>query len=262
MVNNKSKSLSKKSNFLSKDNIKGVIIAIAIAVFFRSFAFEAYKIPSGSMTPTLMVGDFLFISKYSYGYSKNSFSIPFISDLIPIDFDFIKGRVFKKNPVRGDIIVFKSPHKEDNKYYIKRLIGLPGDKIQLKSGILYINDIEVKRERTGVYHALYQDEPGGSYDSYEEALPNGVKYTVLDADIDFHSRFPDTTPVYRVPEGFYFMLGDHRNRSADSRFMSEMGFIPEDNLMGRAEILFWTRDFSFGNLITSLQFNRLFNILH
>jgi signal peptidase I len=241
-----------KSTLAFWEHAKSILIAVALALFFRSLAFEAYKIPSSSMTPTLMIGDLLFISKYSYGYSKYSF---------PIDLNFIHGRIFKKEPVRGDIIVFRAPHKNDDKYYIKRLIGLPGDTIQVKNGIVYINDVEVKRHQIGVYQALYNDEPQGSYDCYEEELPNGVKYKVLDANIHFHSHFPDNTPIYNVPQGFYFMMGDHRNRSVDSRFTSDMGFISEENLMGRAEILFWTRDFSFVDIFTKFEFNRLFNKL-
>ena len=231
---------------------KSILVAVIIAVIFRTFLFEAYKIPSSSMTPTLMIGDYLFVSKYSYGYSKYSF---------PIAFDIINGRFFAKKPEKGDIIVFRSPHADDDKYYIKRLVGFPGDKIQIKNSILYINDIEIPRKKIGVYNPLYRDEPQGSFDCYEEVLPNNVKYNVLDANFASHNEFPDQTAIYHVPKGHYFMMGDHRNRSVDSRFLSDMGFIPEENLVGKARILFWTRDFSFWKIITQFKLNRLFNNL-
>ncbi|AEI89335.1 MAG: signal peptidase I [Candidatus Midichloria mitochondrii] len=232
--------------------LKSTLIAVIAALIFRSFFFEAYKIPSSSMTPTLMIGDYLFVSKYSYGYSKHSF---------PIALDRIKGRFFAKQPERGDIIVFKSPHADDDRYYIKRLVGLPGDKIQVRNAVVFINDTAVERKKVGVYHPLYKDEPQGIFNCYEETLPNGVRYNTLDANFRFHNEFPDQTAVYHIPQGYYFMMGDHRNRSVDSRFLSDMGLIPEENLVGRAQILFWTRDFSFWKIVTQFKLDRLFNRL-
>ena len=234
------------------DYSKSIVLAVCIALIFRTFLFEAYKIPSSSMTPNLMIGDYLFISKYSYGYSKYSF---------PLSFPYISGRVFAHPPQRGDIIVFKATKHGDDKYYIKRLIGLPGDKVQIKDAVLYINDVPVHRQKVGKYYPLYQDEPQGEFICYEETLPNGVKYVTLDANEGENRTFPDQTSVYSVPEGHYFMMGDHRNRSIDSRFVSTIGFVPEENLVGKAQILFWTRDFSFYNIMTKFDIGRLFKRL-
>lgn len=232
--------------------INAMVIAILAALFFRSFIFEAYKIPSGSMIPSLMIGDRLFVSKFSYGYSKYS---------LPISPDWISGRLFFTEPQRGDIIVFRSPNKDDDKHYIKRLIGLPGDLVKMKGGNLFINNKQVIDKRIGTYTPAYKDEPSGNFNHYEEILPNGINYDVL-YDIDRDKNiFPDNTAEYKVPADHYFFMGDNRNRSADSRFLQSMGFIPKENLVGKALFLFWTRDFSIVKMITEFKMDRLFKNL-
>lgn len=199
--------------------VKITIIALAIAMLLRSFVFEPFKIPSSSMEPNLLVGDRLIVSKYPYGYGN-------YSTILTLNLD---RPIMRKSPLRGDIIVFRTVNKNDDKIYIKRLIGLPGEEIQLKKGVLYINDIAVKR-----------DKISESPDIYEETLPNGVKYKTLDTNESYD--FPDTTKKYQVPDNHYFFLGDNRDNSIDSRYTNIIGFIPEANLIGRAEFVFWNSD--------------------
>ena len=211
----------------SKDTIKTIIIAILIALGIRTVAYEPFNIPSGSMIPTLLIGDYLFVSKFSYGYSR--YSLPFGLPLIP-------GRIFFDEPERGDVMVFKLP--ADNRTdYIKRIIGLPGDKVQLKDSILHINGKPVKREKTDDY--ISRDEFGNysRVPRYLETLPNGRKHYILEVTQD---TIFDNTPVYTVPQGHYFAMGDNRDRSKDSRFLNDVGFIPRENLVGRAEFLFFS----------------------
>jgi signal peptidase I len=203
-----------------------LFIAIILAMLFRSLAFEPFNIPSGSMKPTLLIGDYIFVSKYSYGYSRYSF---------PFGLDVFDGRVFKKTPERGDIVVFKLP-KNTGINYIKRLIGLPGDTIEIKKGILYLNGEAVPRQKIDSF-----DESNGghttSLDQYIETLPNGVSYRVLDERQD---GALDNTPLYTVPAGHYMMLGDNRDNSQDSRVLTEVGFVPEENLVGPAQMIFFS----------------------
>jgi len=228
---------------------KTFIYAILIAVLVRTFAFEPFSIPSGSMIPTLLVGDYLFVSKSSYGYSKHS--LPFSLPLIP-------GRVMYEMPKRGDVAVFKLP--TDNKTdYIKRIVGLPGDTIQVRGGILHINGEAVKRERLGEY--VYQDTRGIFHNAvrYTETLPNGVSHEILEESDTYPA---DNTPVYRVPDGHFFGMGDNRDNSRDSRFLMDVGYIPKENLVGRAEVLFFSNDGSFWEVWTwpwSLRFERFFD---
>ncbi len=226
---------------------KSLCWAIVIAFTFRSLVIEPYHIPSSSMVPSLMVGDYLFASKYSLGYSRYSF---------PFGLPLFKGRIFKGEPKRGDIIIFESP-TPSNYPLIKRLIGLPGDKIQLINRIIYINGQPVSREHKGKYDDPHVcEERAEQCDMYTETLPNGVSYNILQADLDEKPEFTNTTSVYQVPEGHYFFMGDNRNNSRDSRFLKEVGYVPAENLIARADLLVWSRDFSFVKFITSLESGR------
>jgi signal peptidase I len=224
------------------ENLKTIVYAGLIAIGVRTFLFEPFNIPSGSMEPTLLIGDYLFVSKYSYGYSK--YSMPFAPDLF-------SGRIFGSVPKRGDVAVFKYP-RDTSIDYIKRIIGLPGDRIQVKHGQLFINGQECPREPMGSYDT---DDNGYVQRErlYMETLPNGVRHEILKAtDGSEESRMPGFDPAkefdpnntieYVVPPGHVFAMGDHRDNSADSRFMNAVGFVPVENLVGRAEILFFSID--------------------
>ena len=210
-----------------KETIKTVVYAVVIAVAVRTVAFEPFNIPSGSMIPTLLVGDYLFVSKYSYGYSRHS--LPFSLNLIP-------GRILFSEPERGDVAVFKLPTNTATDY-IKRIVGLPGDKIQVIRGILHINGTAVKRVQDGFVQVANQFGRPTTVRRYLETLPNGRVHPIL----EITDNGPlDNTGVYEVPAGHYFAMGDNRDNSQDSRVLSEVGFIPRDNLVGRAEILFFS----------------------
>ena len=213
------------------ETVRTVFYAVLIAVVVRPFAYEPFNIPSGSMYPTLMVGDYLFVSKSSYGYSKYSF---------PYGLDLFSGRVFSDSPERGDVAVFKLP-RDNSTDYIKRIVGLPRDRIQVKDGVLYINGEMVKRVRIEDYEYRNRHGDQVKYAQYEETLPGGRTYRVLDAT-PFRSQpgSLDNTPVYVVPDGHYFGMGDNRDNSQDSRVLRSVGYIPEENLVGRAEILFFS----------------------
>jgi signal peptidase I len=209
------------------ETVKIVIQALILALIVRTLLFQPFNIPSGSMKSTLLVGDYLFVSKYAYGYSR--FSLPLGLNLFP-------GRFWSAPPLRGDIVVFKLP-RDDSTDYIKRVIGLPGDRIQVRNSILYINDEEVVREPVD----FFQDD-GFRYARYRETLPNGVSYLVLDRDID---GLEDNTQVFEVPPDHYFMMGDNRDNSTDSRVPPNrggVGYVPFDNLVGRAEVIFFSVD--------------------
>ncbi len=207
---------------------KTVFWAVLIAVFFRSFFLEPFSIPSGSMIPTLKVGDYLFVSKYSYGYSRYSF--PFAA--IPFS-----DRVLASEPDRGDVIVFRRPGLESVDY-IKRLVGLPGDKIAVQGGVLHINDVAVERREIGVNT---DDKPSRPARVYTEILPNSDKGDNMSHLIqELSDRGPmDNTPMIIVPDGHYFFMGDNRDNSRDSRVF---GFVPFENLIGRAEFIFFSHD--------------------
>lgn len=210
------------------ETVKTVAYAFLIAIVIRTFAYEPFRIPSGSMIPTLLVGDYLFVSKFSYGYSRYSFPL----GLIPFD-----GRILADQPERGDVVVFKEPN-DTSVDFIKRVIGLPGDRVQMINGILHVNGEPVPRERVEDY---VQREPNGSVlrlTQYQETLPNGVAHPILEIHGDTY--FMDSTREYRVPEGHYFMMGDNRDSSQDSR--ATVGFVPEENLVGRAEFIFFSHD--------------------
>lgn len=216
------------------ETIRTVVGAVLIAVVIRSVAFEPFNIPSGSMIPTLLVGDYLFVSKYSYGYSRHSF--PFSPPL----FD---GRIMERMPERGDVAVFKLP-SDGRTDYIKRIVGLPGDRIQMRSGVLHINGVAVERERVADFTA--SDFAGNVSQTrrYRETLPGGRNHDILEAT-DFGPL--DDTGEYVVPPDHVFAMGDNRDRSLDSRVpagseFGGVGFVPLENLVGRAEIIFFSTD--------------------
>jgi len=209
------------------ETIKVIFQALLIALVIRTFLFQPFNIPSGSMIDTLLVGDYLFVSKYAYGYSRYSF--PF--GIVPIE-----GRVFASEPERGDIAVFKLP-RDNATDYIKRIIGMPGDRIHLRDGIVYINDVAVERERISDYVEIGLNGREIRSARFRETLPNGVSYEVLDGE---QNGPYDDTDVYTVPPGHYFMMGDNRDRSMDSRNQMLVGFVPFENLVGRAEVVFFS----------------------
>jgi signal peptidase I len=222
--------------------VRTIVWALVIAGVFRTLFFQPFFIPSGSMKDTLLVGDFLFVNKMAYGYSR--YSCPFALCPIP-------GRILASDPERGDVIVFRHPTTKQD--FIKRLIGLPGDKIQMENGLLHINGEVVPQESAGVFEEIF--EPQGSQRSlpacanapvgdggvcqaerFIETLPNGVRHSVL--NIRNSPAMPDNTAVFTVPEGHYFFMGDNRDNSSDSRFALEaggVGFLPAEYLIGRAD---------------------------
>jgi signal peptidase I len=205
------------------ETVKIVIQALLLALIVRTFLFQPFNIPSGSMKSTLLVGDYLFVSKYAYGYSR--YSLPFGPDLF-------SGRIWAAEPERGDVVVFKLP-RDNSTDYIKRVIGLPGDQIQVTHGVLYINGKAVERDKVD----QWVDDDGIRYDRYRETLPNGVSYLTLDREPDGPE---DNTQVYEVPEDHFFMMGDNRDNSTDSRVLSAVGYVPFENLVGRAEVIFFS----------------------
>jgi signal peptidase I len=222
--------------------LRTVIYAIVIAVVFRTAAYEPFNIPSESMVPTLLYGDYLLVSKSSYGYSKHS---------LPFDLPLFEGRIFADEVERGDVAVFKWPG-DNSTAYIKRIVGLPGDKMQVLNGLLHINGEAVKRERVEDFHHPDND---AVYPQYEETLPNGVTYRTLDCKVTYVTicrTAGDNTKVYTVPVGHYFAMGDNRDNSSDSRFPKPpdgihyqlpgtgVGFVPAVNLVGRADVLFFS----------------------
>jgi signal peptidase I len=237
------------------ETIKVVVQALLIALVVRTLLFQPFNIPSGSLIPTLLIGDYLFVSKYSYGYSR--FSMPFAPN-------FFSGRIWGADPKRGDIAVFKLP-RDGETDYIKRVIGLPGDKIQMIEGRLYINGQRIQREpaekkiRTADAYGSVVEVP-----TYYETLPGGVKHLIIERDGD--TGYLDNTKVFEVPPGDFFMMGDNRDNSTDSRVPPEqggVGFVPLENFVGRAEVIFFSVDdgeaaWQFWKWPWTVRWNRLF----
>ncbi|WP_268965156.1 signal peptidase I [Rhizobium alarense] len=233
------------------ENVKVIIQALLLAVVIRTVLFQPFTIPSGSMMPTLLVGDYLFVNKFSYGYSK--YSLPFSPDIF-------EGRIFASEPERGDIVVFRFPPNPDIDY-IKRVVGLPGDRVQVRDSVLYINDQPVTREEDGVFRSDDRYDTGENVPVFRETFDNGVSFDTLDTRI---GTIGDNTREFIVPEGHYFMMGDNRDNSADSRF--DVGFVPAENLIGRASLIFFSlgNDTAFREIWkwpTNLRWNRLFKVV-
>jgi signal peptidase I len=232
--------------------VVAVILAIPLfsPIVLRTFLFHPFYIPARSMMPTLLEGDSLFVSKYAYGYSR--YSLPFSPPLF-------SGRIFGSVPVRGDVVVFRVP--KNAVHYIKRVVGLPGDTIQMQQGLLLINDVPVVRQRLS---DVVGDEPCGVGDGdrtkrWRETLLNGVSYETLDCVDD---GFYDNTRVYQVPDGHVFVLGDNRDNSTDSRVLSAIGYVPLENIIGRAGLIYFSRRPSTGGAPSTLRTERMGAFVH
>jgi len=224
--------------------------AIAVALVIRTFLFEPFNIPSGSMKPNLLIGDYLFVSKYSYGYSR--YSLPFGLPLIP-------DRVMAREPARGDVAVFKLPTNTRTDY-IKRVIGLPGDKIQMRQGRLYINGERIERESEGFIIDQRHDGTDVRMNVYRETLPGGVVHYIYE---EGDNGPLDNTRVFEVPADHYFMMGDNRDNSQDSRVDELVGFVPMENFVGRAERIFFSTNgkahfWEFWKWPVTVRYTRLF----
>ena len=233
------------------NNFKALFWALIIAGVIRTFAIEPFKIPSGSMKPNLLVGDFLFVSKWDYGYSRYSF---------PFGLPPFKGKIFESNPERGDIIVFKLPGQE-NINYVKRLVGLPGETIKVVNGKIYL-----KTENSTDFEVLDQIEDGFFYDDqYGKEIQQLIEneYRVLNITNDGPL---DYTPEYKIPKDKFFFMGDNRDNSSDSRILSGVGFVPKVNIVGKVWFIWFSvdKDFSlskFWNLPFHIRYDRLFNTI-
>tara|TARA_B110000438_G_scaffold269786_1_gene286431 strand:- start:214 stop:951 length:738 start_codon:yes stop_codon:yes gene_type:complete len=232
------------------DNLKTILYAAIIAVFIRSFLIQPFYIPSSSMEPTLLIGDRLFVTKYSYGYSKHSF---------PFSPSIFKGRIFSQKPKMGDVVVFKTP--SDNRTdYIKRLIGLPGDKIQFIDGNLFINNNEIFKSQISKSDVIYCGNDTIKVNTFNEKLPNGKVYssTYL-KEYSFQN-----SDLFIIPNKHYFFLGDNRDCSKDSRYLTSVGYVHENNLVGKAQFIFFSSDFRIASIFSfwkwdkTIRLNRFF----
>ncbi len=232
------------------ENLTTIFYALVIALIIRSLLIQPFYIPSSSMEPNLLVGDRLFVTKFTYGYSKHSF---------PFSPPIFKGRILFKKPNRGDVIVFKTP--VDNRTdYIKRLIGLPGDTIQFINAELYINEIQIFRDIKSREDQIFCGDKIFDVNTFEEKLDNNIKFkTVYRKDFTFQN-----SDKFLVPENHYFFLGDNRDCSKDSRFLSSVGYVHENNLVGKAQFIFFSSDYRKGSLfkfwkwLDLIRFDRFF----
>ena len=235
------------------ENTKTIFYALIIAIIIRSLLIQPFYIPSSSMEPNLLVGDRLFVTKYSYGYSKHSF---------PFSPPIFKGRIIANEPMRGDVVVFKTP--ADNRTdYIKRLIALPGDRVQFIDSNLYINNSEIIKSRISKNDKIYCGKKNIDVFTFEELLPNGKKHiTVYFKNYSFQN-----SDLFIVPEDHYFFLGDNRDCSKDSRFLGSVGYVHKNNLVGKAKIIFFSSDRSVGSIFkiwnwkNIIRFDRFFKII-
>lgn len=239
----------KLHSFNAREFFKSILWAASVALLFRTLLFEPFRIPSSSMNPCLQIGDYLFTSKYSYGYSNYS---------LPIGTKLFEGRVFSALPKRGDVIIFKGV-QDPWEFYIKRVIGLPGEKIQVLRGVVHINGVPIPREDERVIDTDI-DNVDRVVRSYTEVLDSGKRYRVFE-DIRDPISFPSTTPEYIVPVGHVFLMGDNRNNSIDSRFLSRMGYVPVDNIVSKAQVIVWSRDLSIFKWLKSGDSGRAFKEL-
>jgi len=232
-------------NFLI-DNFKTLFYALIIAIIIRSLLIQPFYIPSSSMEPNLLVGDRIFVTKYSYGYSKHSF--PFSPPLF-------KGRLISNEPKRGDVVVFKTP--SDNRTdYIKRLIGIPGDTIRFIDSNLYVNNSEVIKSKLASSDEIFCGKKIIDVFTFEEELINGKKYNSV-----YMKDFPyQNSDVYKVPENHYFFLGDNRDCSKDSRFLSSVGYVHKDNLVGKAQFIFFSSDRSKGSIFSIWKWDEILRL--
>ena len=238
--------INKKINKIIYENIKTLSGALIIAILIRSLLIQPFYIPSSSMEPTLLIGDRIFVSKYTYGYSKHSF---------PFSPSFSNNRFFSKMPERGDLVVFKTP--ADNRTdYIKRLIGLPGDTIQFINGDLYINEKIVNREITKNFSLIRCGNYNLETNAYIETLPNGVKYLAV-----YKKKGTlQNTKKFEVPQKKYFLMGDNRDCSKDSRYLESVGYVGNLNLVGKAEFIFFSNDTKISSLLKFWNLHKSFRL--
>ena len=224
------------------ENTKTLLYALIIAIIIRSLIIQPFFIPSSSMEPNLLVGDRIFVTKYTYGYSKHSF---------PFSPPIFKGRIFSNSPQRGDVIVFKTP--ADNRTdYIKRLVGLPGDQIQFIETNLYINSTEILKSKISHNDEIFCGKKKIDVFTFEEILSNQKKHnTVYSKDFAYKN-----SDIFIVPDDHYFFLGDNRDCSKDSRFLSSVGYVHKDNLVGKAQFIFFSTDKYKGNILSFWKWNK------